>query len=87
MTHEAYCQPCVSPVWDTGLACHALLEVGGEARGGAGAQGAANGWRRKQVLDVRGDWVARRPRSCGPAAGRSNMPIRTIPTSTTPRWW
>src|SRR5581483_3277655 len=20
---EAYCQPCVSPIWDTGLACHA----------------------------------------------------------------
>src|SRR6202142_493727 len=28
--HEAYCQPCVSPIWDTGLVCHALLEVGGE---------------------------------------------------------
>src|SRR5215813_4685128 len=27
---EAYCQPCVSPVWDTALACHALQEVGGE---------------------------------------------------------
>ena len=25
---EAYCQPCVSPVWDTGLTCHALLEIG-----------------------------------------------------------
>ena len=22
---EAYCQPCVSPIWDTGLTCHALL--------------------------------------------------------------
>ena len=30
--HEAYCQACWSPVWDTGLICHALLEVGGEAR-------------------------------------------------------
>ncbi len=29
--HEAYCQPCVSPVWDTSLTCHALLEAGGEA--------------------------------------------------------
>src|SRR6266516_2956165 len=28
--HEAYCQPCVSPIWDTGLTCHALLEVGGD---------------------------------------------------------
>ncbi|TMJ60626.1 MAG: squalene--hopene cyclase, partial [Alphaproteobacteria bacterium] len=29
--HEAYCQPCVSPVWDTSLTCHALLEAGNEA--------------------------------------------------------
>src|SRR3954447_4894995 len=29
--HEAYCQPCVSPVWDTALSCHALIEAGGEA--------------------------------------------------------
>ena len=28
---EAYCQPCVSPIWDTALVCHALLEAGGEA--------------------------------------------------------
>ena len=25
---EAYCQPCVSPVWDTALAAHTLLEDG-----------------------------------------------------------
>ena len=30
---EAYCQPCLSPVWDTALAAHALLEmVDGESR-------------------------------------------------------
>src|ERR1700730_9093320 len=29
--HEAYCQPCVSPIWDTSLACHAMLEAGSEA--------------------------------------------------------
>ena len=28
--HEAYCQPCVSPVWDTSLTCHALIEAGGD---------------------------------------------------------
>ena len=27
---EAYCQPCLSPIWDTALASHALLEVGSE---------------------------------------------------------
>ena len=26
--HEAYCQPCMSPVWDTSLTCHALIEAG-----------------------------------------------------------
>ncbi len=26
--HEAYCQPCVSPVWDTALVCHTLLDAG-----------------------------------------------------------
>ena len=25
--HEAYCQPCVSPVWDTALVAHALMET------------------------------------------------------------
>src|SRR3982075_2814240 len=29
--HEAYCQPCVSPVWDTALTCHALIEAGAES--------------------------------------------------------
>ncbi len=27
---EGYCQPCVSPVWDTALVCHTLLEAGDE---------------------------------------------------------
>jgi squalene-hopene/tetraprenyl-beta-curcumene cyclase len=58
--HEAYCQPCVSPIWDTGLTCHALLEVGGESA--LGAFGRGLDWLvPKQVLDVRGDWIARRP--------------------------
>ena len=30
---EAYCQPCVSPVWDTTLTAHALLEAGGDEGG------------------------------------------------------
>jgi squalene-hopene/tetraprenyl-beta-curcumene cyclase len=28
---EAYCQPCVSPIWDTTLTAHAMMEAGGEA--------------------------------------------------------
>jgi squalene-hopene/tetraprenyl-beta-curcumene cyclase len=58
--HEVYCQPCVSPIWDTGLACHALLEVGDE-RAVAQAKKALDWLVPKQILDVRGDWIARRP--------------------------
>jgi squalene-hopene/tetraprenyl-beta-curcumene cyclase len=57
---EAYCQPCVSPIWDTGLVCHALLEVGGE-RATAEAKRGLDWLTPKQILDVRGDWIARRP--------------------------
>jgi squalene-hopene/tetraprenyl-beta-curcumene cyclase len=57
--NEAYCQPCVSPIWDTGLVCHALLEVGGDRVIGDVKRGLD--WLvPKQVLDVRGDWIARR---------------------------
>lgn len=57
---EAYCQPCVSPVWDTGLACHALLESGDDAAAASVRRGLQ--WLLpKQVLDVKGDWAARRP--------------------------
>jgi squalene-hopene/tetraprenyl-beta-curcumene cyclase len=57
--NEAYCQPCVSPIWDTGLTCHALLEVGGERVVGDVKRG-LDWLLPKQVLDVRGDWIARR---------------------------
>jgi squalene-hopene/tetraprenyl-beta-curcumene cyclase len=57
--NEAYCQPCVSPIWDTGLTCHALLEVGGERVVGEVKRG-LDWLLPKQVLDVRGDWIARR---------------------------
>src|SRR6516165_745781 len=57
---EIYCQPCVSPIWDTGLACHALLEVGGE-RAATQAKRGLDWLIPKQVLDLRGDWIAQRP--------------------------
>jgi squalene-hopene/tetraprenyl-beta-curcumene cyclase len=57
---EAYLQPCVSPIWDTGLACHALLETGDDEALRRVTKGLQ--WLEpKQVLDVRGDWIARRP--------------------------
>jgi squalene-hopene/tetraprenyl-beta-curcumene cyclase len=57
---EAYCQPCLSPIWDTALAAHALLEAGSEAAEAAAEKALA--WLKpKQILDVKGDWSARRP--------------------------
>jgi squalene-hopene/tetraprenyl-beta-curcumene cyclase len=54
---EAYCQPCVSPVWDTALAAHALMEAGCEAEADRGLA-----WLKpRQVLDVAGDWAEERP--------------------------
>jgi squalene-hopene/tetraprenyl-beta-curcumene cyclase len=57
---EAYCQPCVSPVWDTALASHALMEAGGEDV--APRVRAALDWLVPlQVKDVAGDWAAQKP--------------------------
>ncbi|MDR5754583.1 MULTISPECIES: squalene--hopene cyclase [unclassified Caballeronia] len=57
---EAYCQPCLSPVWDTSLAAHALLETGMPKARAAVSRGLE--WLRPlQILDVRGDWISRRP--------------------------
>ena len=57
---ETYCQPCVSPVWDTALAAHALMEAGGEAAE-AGTLEALKWLKPLQVLDVKGDWSEARP--------------------------
>ncbi|ACK52150.1 squalene-hopene cyclase [Methylocella silvestris BL2] len=64
---EAYCQPCVSPVWDTALASHALMESAGqrpEARTAPAAAAVfeALDWLKPlQVLDVKGDWATQNP--------------------------
>ncbi len=57
---EGYCQPCVSPVWDTALVCHTLLEAG-DGRSVAGVKRGLQWLLPRQVLDVKGDWTARRP--------------------------
>ena len=50
-----YCQPCLSPVWDTGLAAHAMLEVGNSLD--VTPLEKANDWRvERQILGFVGDW-------------------------------
>ncbi len=56
----AYSQPCLSPVWDTGLAALTLMEVEPPHDGSDTARAMA--WLvERQILDVRGDWADRRP--------------------------
>ena len=57
---EAYCQPCMSPVWDTALAAHALLETG-DTTSIASANGALAWLAERQILDVQGDWAWSKP--------------------------
>ena len=57
---SAYCQPCVSPVWDTALASHALMEAG-EPTAAPALSNALDWLAARQVTDVLGDWSERRP--------------------------
>ncbi|MBT7511969.1 MAG: squalene--hopene cyclase [Rhodospirillaceae bacterium] len=57
---RGYCQPCLSPVWDTGLAAHAMLEAGFKA--GDPVLDKASKWLvGRQILDVAGDWAEKAP--------------------------
>ncbi|HZL58805.1 MAG TPA: squalene--hopene cyclase [Stellaceae bacterium] len=57
---RSYCQPCLSPIWDTGLAAHALLEAGGAPAVRAARQGLD--WLvPRQELGLAGDWAVWRP--------------------------
>jgi len=57
---RTYCQPCLSPVWDTGLAAHSLLEMGGEKAVFSARRG-LDWLAPKQELTLVGDWAAWRP--------------------------
>lgn len=57
---ETYVQPCLSPIWDTALVSHALLEAGGQAHVDAAGRGLQ--WLvGREIRDVRGDWAWKRP--------------------------
>jgi squalene-hopene/tetraprenyl-beta-curcumene cyclase len=61
---SAYCQPCVSPVWDTALASLAMQEAGDPAAVGAATR-ALDWLQTEQVLDEPGDWRVNRPGVAG----------------------
>ena len=70
---EAYCQPCLSPVWDTVLSAQSLMEaaagdplaaggpIGGEPDMGSAVTRALDWLLPQQILDLKGDWAHRKP--------------------------
>src|ERR1700735_3042272 len=58
--NSAYCQPCVSPVWDTGLSALAMQAVGCMPSRAASTR-ALDWLQTEQLLDEPGDWQAQRP--------------------------
>jgi len=61
---SAYCQPCVSPIWDTGLAALALQEVDRYEQDDTTREQLKHALRwlaSKQLSDEPGDWQVKRP--------------------------
>src|SRR5665213_3129576 len=61
---SAYCQPCVSPVWDSALAGLAMQEAGCAVSVDASVR-ALDWLKSQQLLDDPGDWRIRRPELAG----------------------
>jgi squalene-hopene/tetraprenyl-beta-curcumene cyclase len=64
--HSAYCQPCVSPVWDTAWACITLQQVG-DPWSHTAIQKAFQWLAESQLLEEPQDWRFNRPRVRGGA--------------------
>lgn len=61
--HEGvYCQPCQSPIWDTSLACQALIE---STPGSEEIKSGLDWLASKQLTDEPGDWRSVRPELLG----------------------
>ncbi|WP_084084404.1 squalene--hopene cyclase [Cupriavidus sp. USMAA2-4] len=62
----AYCQPCLSPVWDTAWSIMALQHAGGGERTRDAIQRAYDWLAQRQVQDLRGDWADHVPATVQP---------------------
>ncbi|MGI9491029.1 MAG: squalene--hopene cyclase, partial [Geminicoccaceae bacterium] len=54
----AYCQPCLSPIWDTALASHAMLEAS-DREESASIEQALDWLADRQIVDASGDWMSK----------------------------
>ena len=57
----AYCQPCVSPLWDTGWSAMALLRASDDDATQAAVTRALDWLAPLQELELKGDWAAQAP--------------------------
>ncbi len=69
---SAYCQPCVSPIWDTALAALAMQEAGDAAASDASIR-ALDWLQTRQLLDEPGGLAGEPP---GPGRRRLGVSIR-----------
>ncbi len=57
---HGYCQPCLSPTWDTALALYALMEAG-EPPDNQSLERACEWLLEREITDTPGDWSWKRP--------------------------
>ena len=57
----SYCQPCVSPIWDSGLSLLTLAEVSENAGSDKQLQKCLSWFGQREVREERGDWRLQRP--------------------------
>ncbi len=81
---EAYCQPCVSPVWDSALAALAMQEAGDD-QAHAAAERAPGLAGPRTVARQSAGLAGAKTRSRRAAAGRSSSPIATTRIWMTPQ--
>ena len=60
-----YCQPCVSPIWDTALVSQALIETEYKQPVSTEIEAALNWLKEQQLSDEPGDWRIQKPELSG----------------------
>jgi len=63
--NSMYCQPCVSPIWDTALVSQALIEADKDQQTSAEIENALNWLKEQQLSDEPGDWRVQKPELTG----------------------
>ena len=63
--NSMYCQPCVSPIWDTALVSQTLIETNKDQKSSTEIENALNWLKEQQLSDEPGDWRIQKPELAG----------------------